>query len=76
MSGKKIKPRRVSGIDLPKSLAAGSLPVRGATTPTVVTAKTKVTVAPPFVDRRLYVDPDHRGEFSAEWKRLRGEVPE
>ncbi len=38
----------------------------------IVPANVKVTIAAAPPDYRFYVDPAHRGEFSAEWDRLRG----
>ena len=69
---KRLYPRRVLGVDLPRYQAPGSVPDRPDPAEPRVTASTRVTVAPAFIDRRFAADPEHVGEFSAEWDRLRG----
>jgi hypothetical protein len=63
------KQERIVKAAAPKKSARG-----GLVGEPIITAATKVTIAPKLVDYRYHVDPSHRGAFSEEWQAKRGEA--
>lgn len=68
------KPRSKSAIDSVGETVAFKPVQRVLVGEPIRTAQTKVTIIPTPIDTRYYVDPTHRGEFSAEWQAKRGEA--